>query len=116
MEVILAVTVICFLAGFILVLCIGNYFRAKRAMERQRQRRLMTRLTNNGKDAVNASPRSAHSSATSGGSTRSGEHQHLLAKPPELPRRRNPQEEGHDLLLFPDDQQQQQSIPKVMSV
>ena len=26
--------------GFITVLCIGNYFRAKRAQERQRQRRL----------------------------------------------------------------------------
>lgn len=29
-----------FLVGFITVLCIGNYFRAKRAQERQRQRRL----------------------------------------------------------------------------
>jgi len=29
-----------FLIGFITVLCIGNYFRAKRAQERQRQRRL----------------------------------------------------------------------------
>lgn len=28
-----------FLVGFITVLCIGNYFRAKRAQERQRQRR-----------------------------------------------------------------------------
>jgi hypothetical protein len=26
--------------GFITVLCIGNYFRAKRAQERQRQRRM----------------------------------------------------------------------------
>ena len=26
--------------GFITVLCIGNYFRAKRSQERQRQRRL----------------------------------------------------------------------------
>ena len=29
-----------FLVGFITVLCIGNYFRAKRAQDRQRQRRL----------------------------------------------------------------------------
>ena len=28
------------LVGFITVLCIGNYFRAKRAQERQKQRRL----------------------------------------------------------------------------
>lgn len=28
------------MVGFITVLCIGNYFRAKRAQERQRQRRL----------------------------------------------------------------------------
>lgn len=28
-----------FLVGFISVLCIGNYFRAKRAQERQKQRR-----------------------------------------------------------------------------
>ncbi|KAL3780592.1 hypothetical protein ACHAW5_006410 [Stephanodiscus triporus] len=28
-----------FLVGFITVLCIGNYFRAKRAQERQKQRR-----------------------------------------------------------------------------
>jgi hypothetical protein len=29
-----------FYVGFITVLCIGNYFRAKRAQDRQRQRRL----------------------------------------------------------------------------
>eukprot|EP00934_Nitzschia_sp_Nitz4_P009003 Nitzschia sp. Nitz4//scaffold56_size114212//40843//41213//NITZ4_003942-RA/size114212-processed-gene-0.60-mRNA-1//-1//CDS//3329554682//8993//frame0 len=29
-----------FLVGFITVLCVGNYCRAKRAQERQRQRRL----------------------------------------------------------------------------
>mmetsp|Transcript_59234 Transcript_59234/g.70677 ORF Transcript_59234/g.70677 Transcript_59234/m.70677 type:complete len:125 (+) Transcript_59234:158-532(+) len=39
-EVILAVMFVGFLVGFITVLCIGNYFRAKRAQERQRQRRL----------------------------------------------------------------------------
>jgi hypothetical protein len=35
-----AVCFVVFLVGFITVLCIGNYFRAKRAQERQRQRRL----------------------------------------------------------------------------
>jgi len=39
-EVVLAVCFVVFLVGFITVLCIGNYFRAKRAQERQRQRRL----------------------------------------------------------------------------
>ena len=36
--------------GFITVLCIGNYFRAKRAQERQRQRRL-AKLTGGGGNA-----------------------------------------------------------------
>ena len=35
-----AICFVAFLVGFILVLCIGNYYRAKRAAERQRQRRL----------------------------------------------------------------------------
>ena len=35
-----AICFVLFLVGFITVLCIGNYFRAKRAQERQRQRRL----------------------------------------------------------------------------
>ena len=35
-----AIGFVVFLVGFITVLCIGNYFRAKRAQERQRQRRL----------------------------------------------------------------------------
>mmetsp|Transcript_17399 Transcript_17399/g.28148 ORF Transcript_17399/g.28148 Transcript_17399/m.28148 type:complete len:91 (-) Transcript_17399:344-616(-) len=39
-EVVLAICFVVFLVGFITVLCIGNYFRAKRAQERQRQRRL----------------------------------------------------------------------------
>ena len=39
-EVVAAVTLLGFLTGFVCVLCVGNYCRAKRAMERQRQRRL----------------------------------------------------------------------------
>ncbi|EJK48315.1 hypothetical protein THAOC_32899, partial [Thalassiosira oceanica] len=34
-----AICFVSFLVGFITVLCIGNYFRAKRAQERQKQRR-----------------------------------------------------------------------------
>ena len=34
------VTFVGFLMGFVAVLCIGNYYRAKRAMERQRQKRI----------------------------------------------------------------------------
>mmetsp|Transcript_20405 Transcript_20405/g.31211 ORF Transcript_20405/g.31211 Transcript_20405/m.31211 type:complete len:150 (+) Transcript_20405:233-682(+) len=39
-ELVLAVSLVAFLVGFISVLCIGNYLRARRAMELQRQRRL----------------------------------------------------------------------------
>mmetsp|Transcript_1620 Transcript_1620/g.4440 ORF Transcript_1620/g.4440 Transcript_1620/m.4440 type:complete len:92 (+) Transcript_1620:456-731(+) len=39
-ELIIAICFCAFLVGFITILCIGNYFRAKRAQERQRQRRL----------------------------------------------------------------------------
>ena len=42
-----AVCFVCFLVGFITVLCIGNYFRAKRAQERQRQRRLAKLASSN---------------------------------------------------------------------
>ena len=43
-----AVIFVGFLVGFISVLCIGNYYRAKRAMERQRQRRLARLVQNDG--------------------------------------------------------------------
>ena len=70
-----------FLTGFVIVLCIGNYFRARRAMERQRQRRL-ARLAGAGNGVVD-SPKSLHSTASS---NKSDEQQHLLAP---QPRRRN---------------------------
>lgn len=104
-EVIVAAIFIGFLTGFVAVLCIGNYFRAKKAMERQRQRRL-ARLSNGGGNGATDSPRSHYSSATSGGSTGTDEHQHLLSRPPELPRRRN--NDGTDLLLFTDNERQNQ--------
>lgn len=50
-EVILAVCFVGFLVGFITVLCIGNYFRAKRAQERQRQRR-MAKITSSGSNQL----------------------------------------------------------------
>jgi hypothetical protein len=61
-----------FLVGFITVLCIGNYFRAKRAQERQRQRRL-TKLANRDRGggsragaSVESPPRSGYSEAGQG--------------------------------------------------
>jgi hypothetical protein len=91
-QVIAATIFVCFLIGFVAVLCIGNFFRAMRAMERQRQKRL-ARLSNGGGNGIvgvdrlpSTSPRSFVSS-----STRSSEEIHLLsatAKLPELPRRR----------------------------
>jgi hypothetical protein len=101
-EVIIAVIFVGFLTGFVAVLCIGNYFRAKRAVERQRQRRL-ARLSNGGSGYID-SPRSHYSSATSGGSPQSGdEYQHLLSKTPDLPRRRVVEDEGAHLLAMNDD-------------
>lgn len=47
-----AVCFVVFLVGFITVLCIGNYFRAKRAQERQRQRRLSKLAGANGNASV----------------------------------------------------------------
>lgn len=60
-EVIIAVVLVSFLTGFVFVLCIGNYYRAKRAMERQRQRRLAKLAGRNGNGIVD-SPRSNTSS------------------------------------------------------
>lgn len=45
------------LVGFITVLCVGNYFRAKRAQERQRQRRLTKQAAAQGQvDAMATQP------------------------------------------------------------
>mmetsp|Transcript_303 Transcript_303/g.527 ORF Transcript_303/g.527 Transcript_303/m.527 type:complete len:91 (-) Transcript_303:405-677(-) len=69
-EVIVAVCFTGFLVGFITVLCIGNYFRAKRAQERQRQRRL-AKLANRGGGSragasVESPPRSGYSESGQG--------------------------------------------------
>jgi len=62
-ELVLAVTFVGFLVGFVAVLCVGNYFRAKRAAERQRQRRLekqqQASLQYNG-GAINPQPPQLH--------------------------------------------------------
>lgn len=92
-EVILAVIFVGFLTGFICVLCIGNYYRAKRAMERQRQRRL-ARLMGDNRGMMMDSPSTIASSPRS--SNASDEEQYLLmstGRGPELPRRRGAMEE-----------------------
>lgn len=68
-EVVLAVTYVGFMVGFVAVLCVGNYFRAVRAAERQRQ----NRLDNQGSARVRpSSPRSG----VSGDSSLYGEEGH----------------------------------------
>ena len=57
----MAVVFVCFMVGFISVLCIGNYYRAKKAMERQRQRRLARLAGNAGNGVVGLSSGVAHS-------------------------------------------------------
>ena len=52
-----AVCFVGFLVGFITVLCIGNYFRAKRAQERQRQRRLAKQAASQQKQGYGVSNR-----------------------------------------------------------
>lgn len=98
-ELIIAVIFVCFLTGFVAALCIGNYYRAKRAVERQKQRRL-ARLTglhfdSAGDASMSMSPHS-HSTA-------SDEQMPLMrnGKLPDLPRRRQPVDDGlaFDLLL-----------------
>lgn len=106
-EILIAVTFVCFLLGFVAVLCIGNYYRAKRAMERQRQRRLALLSSHGGNGVVGAeSPRSTISGASS---AHSEEQKQLLGSAagrgggmyPGEPRRRNI-EEGGDLLNLND--------------
>jgi hypothetical protein len=115
-EVIIATVVVCFLTGFVAVLCIGNYYRAKKAMERHRQRRLARLSQGVGypgdlDQVADGSPGSNYSNATSGGSN---ERQHLLARPPELPRRRN-NNINDDLLLFSNDNDNQRQ-PTILRV
>jgi hypothetical protein len=125
-ELILATFLVAFLVGFVCVLCIGNYFRAKRAMERQRElrRRRASSATNNNGSNTTDSPRSLASESTANtdnnqnyNNQNNNERKYLLGGglqqppqrgPPELPRRRAGLLSGpspspmEDLLLFPD--------------
>jgi hypothetical protein len=65
-EVLIAVTLLCFVLGFVAVLCIGNFYRARRAMERQRQRRLAQLSSHGGNGVIGAeSPKSTNSVTSS---------------------------------------------------
>lgn len=98
----MAVTFVGFLTGFVAVLCIGNYFRAKRAQERQRQQRL-ARLA--GSSGLIDSPRSLYS----GSQSTEGEHQHLLSGGIRGERRRTAHvSEEDDLLLQVNDSRSMQ--------
>jgi hypothetical protein len=92
---------VCFLLGFVAVLCIGNYYRAKQAMERQKHKRL-ARLSGHGGNGVVGleSPRSDQSTA----STQFNEDQQDLLISGSLtnngaPRRRHMDEAQESLLL-----------------
>lgn len=121
-EVLIATIFVCFLTGFVAVLCIGNYYRAKKAMERHRQRRL-ARLSHGaggnvesmvGDKGSHSSPGSNYSATTSGESAAVDERKPLLAHPSELPRRRN-NNINDDLLLFTNNDEQQRQ-PTIMRV
>ena len=78
-EVLIAVTLVCFLLGFVAVLCIGNYYRARKAMERQRQKRLARLSGQSGAVAEDYSPRSTYSGASSrSGGGSGGEQRNAL--------------------------------------
>eukprot|EP00540_Astrosyne_radiata_P018955 CAMPEP_0116842912 /NCGR_PEP_ID=MMETSP0418-20121206/11787_1 /TAXON_ID=1158023 /ORGANISM="Astrosyne radiata, Strain 13vi08-1A" /LENGTH=155 /DNA_ID=CAMNT_0004473589 /DNA_START=28 /DNA_END=495 /DNA_ORIENTATION=+ len=111
-----AATFVGFLTGFVMVLCIGNYYRAKRAMERQRQRRLAKKLGNRNGMLVEDSPKSHASSEYS------DEKQSLLRRTPKQPpepkakqRRPQPQQQpqqkqplvSEDLLLHIEEKEEE---------
>eukprot|EP00979_Chaetoceros_neogracilis_P010819 scaffold2612_cov267-Chaetoceros_neogracile.AAC.12 len=58
--------------GFITVLCIGNYFRAKRAQERQRQRRLAKLAQQNSNNGRSSASQGGYPSSVAGDTTISG--------------------------------------------
>ena len=68
-------TFVGFLTGFVAVLCIGNYYRAKRAMERQKQKRIARLSGNAGNGIIGAESPGGGSSASS---NISDEQQRLL--------------------------------------
>jgi hypothetical protein len=99
-EIIAATIFVSFLVGFVGVLCVGNYFRAKRAMERQKQRRL-ARLSEGGGNGIVGSPKSYYSTSTT--SSGGNEQMHLLSRPlPDVSSRRRVVDDSGDLLQFTD--------------
>jgi uncharacterized membrane protein YidH (DUF202 family) len=98
-EVLIAVVLVCFFVGFVSVLCIGNYYRAKKAMERQRQRRLARLAGNAGNGVIGLggaeSPKSTISGASSANST---EHRNLLGTSSAISHRQT-RDNGVDQLL-----------------
>uniref|UniRef100_A0A7S1Y086 Uncharacterized protein n=1 Tax=Grammatophora oceanica TaxID=210454 RepID=A0A7S1Y086_9STRA len=106
-EVIVAVTFISFLTGFVFVLCLGNWYRAKRAMERQRQRRLEKMNGTTPRSSTDGSPGGSHAS-NSTGTQYSQEHDALLRRTPSasaaapsgFPPSRFPAGDGGDSLLL----------------
>jgi hypothetical protein len=84
-----------------LVLCMGNYFRAKRAMERQKQRRLARLSGVGGNGVIGVDSPGSHAS-----SQLSGDERHsLLGRPARAnmfgaQRRRGDVDEGTDSLLL----------------
>ena len=96
-EVLIAVVFVCFFVGFVAVLCIGNYYRARRAMERQRQRRL-ARLSGNAGNGVVGSTESPKSTTSGASSAHSIEQRNLLGSSNAMSHRPN-RDHGGDLLL-----------------
>lgn len=87
-EVLIAVISVCFLMGFVAVLCIGNYYRAKRAMESQRQRRL-ARLSGHAGNGVVGLADSPKSTISGTSSAQSIEQQNLRGIPTSRHQNRN---------------------------
>ncbi|KAI2506352.1 class-II DAHP synthase [Fragilaria crotonensis] len=105
-EVIIAVVFVGFLTGFVVVLCIGNYHRAKRAMERQKQRRLARLAGRHGSGVVMPDSTPPRSFASGSSAEYSDEKASLLKRTPDdrviggMSRRTNyPPSISDDLLL-----------------
>jgi len=91
--------------GFVCVLFIGNYYRAKKASEKQKQRRIARLFSNGGTATANGvlvdSPKSK-SSSTSGSSalhnddTMETERQHLLKKPSQQQQQQRRRNHNHN--------------------
>ena len=98
-EVLIAVVFVCFFVGFVAVLCIGNYYRARRAMERQRQRRLARLSGHAGNGVVGLGSTESPKSTISGGSSaHSIEQRNLLGSSNAMSHRQH-RDHGVDLLL-----------------